>query len=75
MPSDCIPKHLKVVKISGSMKKNEIELVRSFLESAYFLEKIIIELQCADLETQIVLSQKLLMLPRVSRSCVIDLRR
>ncbi|OMO95450.1 hypothetical protein COLO4_15895 [Corchorus olitorius] len=36
--------------------------------------KIIIELLHADLETQIVLSQKLLMLPRVSRSCVIDLR-
>ncbi|XVE52507.1 hypothetical protein DITRI_Ditri02bG0127500 [Diplodiscus trichospermus] len=75
LPSGCIPKHLKIVKISGSMEKNEIILVRSFLESAYFLEQIIIELQHADLETQMVVSQKLLMLPRVSRSCVIDLRR
>ena len=74
--SSCSCARLRVIQMSHLNPENNphLELVQLFFESAGFLEKIIIELDEIATKNPFVQCQKLLELPRLSKSCVLDVK-
>ncbi|XVE51071.1 hypothetical protein DITRI_Ditri02bG0009100 [Diplodiscus trichospermus] len=74
--SSCSLTCLKVIEIShfNPEDSSQLQLVQLFLESAGFLEKMIIEMDGNTATTPFLLSKKLIELPRLSETCVIDVK-